>query len=92
MIVASVQSEPAFSFMVLALTIIIGPLVAQKLRLPGLIGLLIAGAVIGPNMLGVLEQFRFIEAVGSIGVLYLIFLAGLGLDMKTFEEHRNAAL
>lgn len=92
MIVASVQSEPAFSFMVLALTIIIGPLVAQKLRLPGLIGLLIAGAVIGPNMLGVLEQFRFIEAVGGIGVLYLIFLAGLGLDMKTFEEHRNAAL
>lgn len=92
MIVASVQSEPAFSFMVLALTIIIGPLVAQKLRLPGLIGLLIAGAVIGPNMLGVLEQFRFIEAVGSIGVLYLIFLAGLGLDMKTFEEHREAAL
>ena len=92
MIVASVQSEPAFSFMVLALTIIIGPLVAQKLRLPGLIGLLIAGAVIGPNMLGVLEQFTFIEVVGGIGVLYLIFLAGLGLDMKTFEEHRNAAL
>jgi hypothetical protein len=41
MIVASVRTEPAFGLMVIALIIIFGPLVAQKLRLPGLIGLLI---------------------------------------------------
>ncbi len=90
--IASIVNEPAYGFMVLALTIIIGPLVAQKLRLPGLIGLLIGGAVIGPNMLGVLETFSGIQAIGDIGVLYLIFLAGVGLDMKTFEDHRDAAI
>lgn len=92
MIVASIRSEPAFGFFILALIIIFGPLLAQRLRLPGLIGLLVGGALIGPNMLDVLESFTGIQALGDLGVLYLIFLAGLGLDMKTFEQHRNTAL
>ncbi|MFW2383560.1 MAG: cation:proton antiporter [Acidimicrobiales bacterium] len=92
MIVASIRSEPAFTFFVLALIIIFGPLLAQKLRLPGLIGLLVGGALIGPNMLDVLDSYVGIQALGDLGVLYLIFLAGLGLDMKTFEQHRNTAL
>ncbi|MGI9616665.1 MAG: cation:proton antiporter [Acidimicrobiales bacterium] len=92
MIVASLRAEPAFAFMVVALIIIFGPLVAERLRVPGLIGLLVGGALIGPNMLGVLDDFSGLEAFGDIGVLYLIFLAGLGLDMKTFERYWNVAL
>jgi len=51
MIVASVRTEPAFGFMVIALIIIIGPPVAQKLRLPGLIGLWIGGALVDPSVM-----------------------------------------
>ena len=89
---STIRSEAAFGFMIIALIIIFGPLVAQKLRLPGLIGLLIGGAIIGPHMLGVLNDFSSLQATGDIGVLYLIFLAGLGLDMKTFQKYSNVAV
>jgi hypothetical protein len=85
---ADVQSGPAFGFTVVGLVIVFGPLVAERLRLPGLLGLLMFGAVIGPNMLDVLPRFAGLQAVGSIGVLYLIFLAGLQLDLEAFVRYR----
>jgi Kef-type K+ transport system membrane component KefB len=85
---ADVQSSPAFGFTVVGLVIVFGPLVAERLRLPGLLGLLMFGAVIGPNMLDVLPRFAGLQAVGSIGVLYLIFLAGLQLDLEAFVRYR----
>ncbi len=84
----AVQSGPAFGFTVVGLVIVFGPLVAERLRLPGLLGLLMFGAVIGPNMLDVLPRFVGLQAVGSIGVLYLIFLAGLQLDLEAFVRYR----
>jgi Kef-type K+ transport system membrane component KefB len=85
---AEVQSSPAFGFTIVGLVIVFGPLVAERLRLPGLLGLLMFGAVIGPNMLDVLPRFAGLQAVGSIGVLYLIFLAGLQLDLEAFVRYR----
>lgn len=92
MLANEIRSEAAFGFMVVALIIIFGPLVAQKLRLPGLIGLLLGGALIGPHMLGVLESTEGLEAFGDIGVLYLIFLAGLNLDLQTLSRYRSATV
>jgi Kef-type K+ transport system membrane component KefB len=85
---AEVQSSAAFGFTVVGLIIVFGPLVAERLRLPGLLGLLMFGAIIGPNMLDVLPRFSGLQAVGSIGVLYLIFLAGLQLDLEAFVRYR----
>ena len=85
---ADMQSSPAFGFTVVGLVIVFGPLIAERLRLPGLLGLLMFGAVIGPNMLDVLPRFTGLQAVGSIGVLYLIFLAGLQLDLEAFVRYR----
>lgn len=85
---AAVQSSPAFGFTVVGLVIVFGPLVAERLRLPGVLGLLIFGALIGPNMLDLLPRFGGLQAVGSIGVLYLIFLAGLQLDLESFVRYR----
>jgi Kef-type K+ transport system membrane component KefB len=85
---AEVQLGPAFGFTIVGLVIVFGPLVAERLRLPGLLGLLTFGAVIGPNMLDVLPRFTGLQAVGSIGVLYLIFLAGLQLDLEAFVRYR----
>jgi Kef-type K+ transport system membrane component KefB len=85
---AEVQTGPAFGFTVVGLVIVFGPLIAERLRLPGLLGLLLFGAVIGPNVLDVLPRFAGLQAVGSIGVLYLIFLAGLQLDLDAFVRYR----
>ncbi|MGJ7440349.1 cation:proton antiporter [Aquipuribacter sp. MA13-6] len=85
---AEVQSTPAFSFTVVGLVVVFGPIIAERLRLPGLLGLLLLGAVIGPNVLDLLPRVAGLQAVGSIGVLYLIFLAGLQLDLETFVRYR----
>ena len=68
-----VQQGPAFWFTVVAVIVVFGPVIAERLRLPGLMGLLLGGALIGPNMLDVLPGFDTLDSVGSIGVLYLIF-------------------
>jgi Kef-type K+ transport system membrane component KefB len=86
MITEAIRNDPTFAFLVLGLIIIFGPLIAEKSRLPGLLGLLIGGALIGPNMLGILDDFRAIENIGKIGILYLIFLAGLQMDLETFRR------
>jgi len=84
-----VQQGPAFGFTVVGLIVVFGPLVAERLRLPGLLGLLFGGAVIGPNILDILPSFTALESIGSIGVLYLIFLAGLQLDIESFMRYRR---
>ncbi len=89
---AEIREGPAFGFTVVALIIVFGPLVAERLRLPGLLGLLVFGAVIGPNMLDVLPSFGTLDAVGDIGVLYLIFLAGLQLDIESFMRNRRISV
>lgn len=85
---AEVRSSPAFGFTVVGLVIVFAPLIADRLRLTGLVGLLMFGALIGPNLLDVLPRFAGLQAVGTIGVLYLIFLAGLQLDLESFARHR----
>lgn len=84
-----IQQGPTFGFTVVALIVVFGPLIAERLRLPGLMGLLLGGALIGPNMLDVLPSFDTLDSVGSIGVLYLIFLAGLQLDIDSFTRYRK---
>lgn len=84
---SELQAEPAFGFTVIALIIVFGPLLAEKLRLPGLLGLLVMGAVVGPNVADLLPSFASLKAIGDIGVLYLIFLSGLQLDLDAFRRN-----
>jgi Kef-type K+ transport system membrane component KefB len=72
--------------LLLGLIIIFGPLIAERFRLPGLLGLLIGGALVGPNLLSILDDFTTFENIGQLGILYLIFLAGLQMDLETFRR------
>jgi Kef-type K+ transport system membrane component KefB len=81
------QAEPTFGFTVVGLIIVFGPLVAERLRLPGLLGLLVFGAIVGPNVLDLFPTFATLRSIGAIGVLYLIFLSGVQLDLDSFAKH-----
>jgi Kef-type K+ transport system membrane component KefB len=83
----AVLSGPIFGYLLLGLIIIFGPLIAERLRLPGLLGLLIGGALVGPNMLSILDDFTAFENTGQLGILYLVFLAGLQMDLETFRRY-----
>jgi Kef-type K+ transport system membrane component KefB/nucleotide-binding universal stress UspA family protein len=85
-------TEPAYVFAALFLAVLFAPLLAERARAPGLIGLVLAGALIGPNGLGILERAGAVEALGGVGLLYLMFLAGIDLDLEGFNERRRESL
>ncbi len=74
-----------------ALAIMIAPTLAGWVRMPGLIGFVLAGTVLGPYVLGWLPEGS-VDPLGQIGLLYLMFQAGLEIDMNTFEKNRSAAV
>ena len=84
--------DPGAVFAVLFLIVLLGPLLAERARLPGLAGLILAGMVVGPNVLGILGRDTFIETLGYVGLLYLMFQGGLDLDLDGFRRRRGDSL
>ena len=78
--------QPAYVFGVLFLVILLAPLVAERFRAPGIVGLLLAGTLIGPNVLGLVERAGPVEMLGGVGLLYLMFVGGVDLDLDGFRE------
>jgi Kef-type K+ transport system membrane component KefB len=72
--------------------VLFAPILAERLRIPGVVGLVLAGLAVGPNVSGVLERDGAIALLGSVGLLYLMFVAGLELDIDDFLRVRNHAL
>lgn len=84
--------EPASFFVVVFLAILIGPILARWVRLPGIVGLVLVGVAIGPGGAGLLQRDGTVALFGGAGLLYLMFLAGLDLDRESFARERNGAL
>jgi Kef-type K+ transport system membrane component KefB len=83
----------AWELFIAAAVIVIGPLIVARFRTPGMIGLLLGGLVIGPNVLGVVpREGGVVHEFGDVGLLYLMFLAGIELDLNTFARHRRHAI
>lgn len=57
-------------------------IVARKLKAPQVVGEIIAGLIIGPSILGLVEQTDFLLQMAEIGVILLMFSAGLETDLK----------
>lgn len=81
--------------LILALTLLIilfAPLVLKRFRIPGIIGLIIAGVLIGPNTLHIIEKSTSFELFSKTGLLYIMFLAGLEIDMQEYKQNRSKSL
>ena len=73
--------EPVIIFTVVLLIILVVPIILNKFRIPGIVGLIVAGVVLGPNGFGVLDRDASIVLFGTVGLLYIMFQAGLEIDM-----------
>jgi Kef-type K+ transport system membrane component KefB len=83
----------AWEFLVLFLVVILGPPLVQRMRIPGIIGLLVGGFLIGPNGLGLLDAgSTTIPDLGQLGLLYLMFVAGVELDLALLRQYRRSAI
>lgn len=85
-------TEAGSVFGVLLLLVLLGPLVVRPLRLPDLVGLIAVGMVVGPNVLGVVSGDVLINALGFVGLLYLMFQGGLDLDLDGFRQRRRESV
>lgn len=85
-------TDPILLFGIGLFIILIIPILFTRIKLPGILGLIIVGLVIGPNGLHIIEREGSIELLGNIGLMYLMFLAGLELDMLNFQKVRNRSL
>jgi Kef-type K+ transport system membrane component KefB len=84
--------HPGWVFAVLMAVVLLAPIAAERLRIPGVVGLVLAGVLVGPHTTGLLEREGAIALLGGVGLLYLMFVAGLELDLDDFLRVRNHAL
>ena len=85
-------ADPVLKFLLILLIILAAPLLLNKLRIPHLLGLIIAGAIIGPHGFNLVLQDSSIILSGTAGLLYIMFLAGLEIDMADFKRNSTKSL
>ncbi len=88
-----VGDNPLVAFTALLLVSLTLPPLFERLRLPGLVGLLFAGVLLGPSVIGLLDPAGDIEKLfADVGKVYLMFVAALEIDLKEFSRNRDRAM
>lgn len=80
-------TDPTLTFFVVLLIILLAPIVMGKLRIPHIIGMVLAGVAVGQYGFGVLVRDTSFELFGRVGLLYIMFLAGLEMDMEGLRKN-----
>ena len=83
---APLIDDATLTFFVVLLIILLAPIVMSKLRIPHIIGMVLAGIAIGPHGLGVLQRDSSFEIFGQVGLYYIMFLAGLEMDLESVRR------
>ncbi|MDX2086904.1 MAG: cation:proton antiporter [Kofleriaceae bacterium] len=91
--VAGGANAPNLAFLLLLLALIFAPMLAGFVRLPAMVGLVLVGMLIGPHGLNILASKTIaLTALGGFGLLYLMFNAGLELDLKKLMRNKRVAI
>ena len=85
-------TDPTIVFFVVLMIILFAPIVMSKLRIPHIIGMVLAGIVIGQYGFNILERDNSFELFGRVGLYYIMFLAGLEMDMEGVKKHSKQFL
>ena len=87
------QTNPLLTFTLLLLVVLTLPPIFERIKLPGLVGLLFAGVVLGSNGLGLLDaKSETMKLLSDIGKIYLMFVAGLEIDLEEFRKTKERSL
>ena len=85
-------TEPTWIFLGVLCIVLFAPLIFNKLRMPHIIGMILAGLLIGPNGFNVLERDASFELFGKVGLYYIMFLASLEINMQEMKQAKGGAL
>lgn len=89
---APLITAPVPIFLTVMAIILLTPIVLNRLRIPYVIGLIIAGVAVGPYGLNILARDMSFEIFGQVGILYLMFLAGIEIDMYHLRKNMRKGL
>lgn len=82
-------TDPIKIFATILGLILLAPIFIRKVKLPGIVGLIFAGMLVGPHVLNLLSEEIGFNIFGTFGLLYLMFLAGLEIDFRDFKRNRK---
>jgi len=85
-------TQPLVVFMVLLIFILIVPQISKVFRIPAVVGLILAGAVFGPFGLNLIARGETVQLLGQIGIIFIMFLAGLEIDLHQLIRNRRTTL
>ncbi|MBQ5627756.1 MAG: cation:proton antiporter [Bacteroidaceae bacterium] len=85
-------TEPTWIYLGVLSIVLFAPLLFNRLRLPHIIGMILAGLLIGPNGLNILDRDDSFELFGEVGLFYIMFLASLEINMQEMKQAKGGAL
>lgn len=80
-------TNPVLVFSLVLFIILLAPIVFKRFNIPGTVGLILSGVIIGPHALNLLEKSSAVELFSTIGLLYIMFFAGLELEVNEFRKN-----
>jgi Kef-type K+ transport system membrane component KefB len=84
--------NPVLVFSIILFIILFAPILLSKLKIPAVIGLIVAGIIVGPNGFNILMRNSSVELFGTVGLLYIMFLAGLEIDLNEFKKNKYKSI
>ncbi|MDD3431367.1 MAG: cation:proton antiporter [Bacteroidales bacterium] len=85
-------SNPIAIFLIVLLIILLAPILLKRLRIPHIVGMILAGLLVGPHGLNILPRDSSIDLFGQLGLLYIMFLAGVEIDLNDLRNNRYKSL
>ena len=85
-------TEPTWIYLGVLSIVLFAPLLFNRLRLPHIIGMILAGLLIGPNGINILDRDDSFELFGEVGLFYIMFLASLEINMQEMKQAKGGAL
>ena len=85
-------TDPTWIFFLVLIIILFAPMILGRLHIPHIIGMILAGVLIGEYGFNILERDSSFELFGKVGLYYIMFLAGLEMDMEDFKKNKVKGL
>jgi Kef-type K+ transport system membrane component KefB/mannitol/fructose-specific phosphotransferase system IIA component (Ntr-type)/nucleotide-binding universal stress UspA family protein len=85
-------TDPVLMFAFIMAVILAAPALFERLKLPGIIGLIITGIIIGPHAFGIIKSADSIQLFSSVGLIYIMFLAGLEINLNEFTRQKKNSI
>lgn len=85
-------TDPVWIFFIVLTIILLAPILMSRIRIPHIVGMILAGILIGEHGFNILERDSSFELFGQVGLFYIMFLAGLEMDMEDFRKNKVKGL